>query len=639
MKIVHVYSETERRNRHQFFAEHTFAVGTLSKREMEDLTELYGVSIEDVAPPTPLQEWFFTQQDMVSPQYYLQALYRISGVMVTEALMQAVKTVVRENPILRTSFYFGEERTLAVVLKGSSPEFSFRSLEEMEAEALDDMLERLLEADRRRGFALESDRLLRIGVFKTGHRDYAVMVSQPQIVADEWDVADLLNAIFQGDYVNMAIQREGEECKLLPQKTVTFAEYLRQRGWQDKTPAMRYWQNLLEDMPDKPKIPGYEKSAQPYEQAIDTLDIEDDLLKKCLVATQGGKTRLAALLQTAWALMLQGHNGITDTYFCSILSNRNENDAAAGIIHIMPVRVDVREDPKVSDALKKQFLQNLVSQPMSYCDRDDFAAITGKSGELFDHFLNFHHFFSSIHTYSELKPVLGIVPVAINSFDYRIKNLGVYFRMSGDKMRVEFVYNRNCFPNNGIDLLRGSFAGALKTLLEHWDEPISAANAYFEELMDVICDGLANCGRYEQSLRFIKEVDVFSGLSAAKCEQLVILARVQEYFENDVILAEEQKQKYVLFVMRGKVEVSRRGASGWQGSLSVLGEREVLNLDAVLGDSSKVRIEALSKGALILAVPVESICSLLETRKTTMYVWLNKMAKQTETYQRLWLNS
>ena len=56
---------------------------------------------------------------------------------------------------------------------------------------LDTLLEQIMEADLRRDFNLATDRLLRLAVLRTGREEYAVIVTQPQLVANGWNIHEL----------------------------------------------------------------------------------------------------------------------------------------------------------------------------------------------------------------------------------------------------------------------------------------------------------------------------------------------------------------------------------------------------------------------------------------------------------------
>ena len=59
-----------------YFDQKSFRVGNLSEEERRGLFRTYGYQIEDVRALDESEEWLFSGQEIVSPEFYLQSLYK-----------------------------------------------------------------------------------------------------------------------------------------------------------------------------------------------------------------------------------------------------------------------------------------------------------------------------------------------------------------------------------------------------------------------------------------------------------------------------------------------------------------------------------------------------------------------------------
>ena len=616
-----------------YFDTQKFAVKDLEEKERAELFQLYGFHVEDVRTLTKGEDWFFSGQEAVSPEFYIQTLYKVQGIIEPVKFEKIAADVTATSPILRTNFYRTKaERVLGVVRRDRSPLIAFHTLDKR-GEELDRLLENIMEADRRRVFDLAQDRLLRLAVFRTGIREYAVLVTQPQIIADSWDVRDLFQPLFA---------EVETEVRLPDKRRFSFADYLEKRDNQDKTPAFHYWRQLLRDLPERPVLPGYQKSYQPYHQEVCRFRLNPSDVKILQEKARGEKNYLAVVLQTAWGMMLQQINGTADTYFSLLMSNRSaklENvGETGGILNVLPVRLHCTGETMVGELIKKQFMQMMVSLPFSYCRRGELRQLLGRKEDPFDHFLSFHGFLPDAQSYTEVPKQAGVVPVVLNSMDAQGMDMGVYFRYDGGSITVECRYNERCFSRVGIEGLLHQYAYTLHHLLDGWEQTVYALKQVLAKkafYLTTAAEPLDN----KEFVSFLAGLELFREQPLYRLKELLAGSHVKTYLENDRILAARHLQTDMLFVLSGKVIRSRDSGDGWLDMIDIQGPGTLVNEMALLAPESVLAVEAAAEKVSILAVPLENFVSLIQADRGIGLPLTRHLLRELDIYEKRWMKS
>lgn len=612
-----------------------FSVKDLSDLEFDTIMAGQAALVEDVLLPTEGQAWLFSNDHIISSDFYIQALFKVNGMIKPQAFHDHIDGLIKRYDILRTIFLCGDStRPLRVVLKVRTAEIRFHDLSNLTADGINFTLEKIMAADRRRGFNLENDRLLRIGVFKTAIKEYAVLVAQPQVIADSWD----FGLIFSGMFLDE--ETTGKVARKLKNKDFSFSKYLIKRGEQDKTPAIQYWRDLLANLTWVSQLPGYKVSNLPYQQSVSVLTFDHAITKTMQEMTKSN-TGFIALLQTAWGIMLQHYNKSNDAVYGVILSNRSAKldniEDVASIINVMPIRVTCPINMTVEDLGKKQQMQLLLSQPYSYCTPKELQEISALQEPLFNHFLNFHSF-GAQECYTELEAPFGVTPVSVNSFDYRNANLGIYFRMICTELSVEFVYDQGCFSKRQIELLQQGLLAVIRQIIQK--PQMQICEVKMPSLEQIIEADVDDRTIKAEITAFLGEVDIFSNLPDAVIAELVSVAKSEYFVEGDVICSEGQKQEKFYLVYSGTVEISRSAETGWSKKLKLLETGSVLGYESIFDQrASSIRAEALKGDVTMIAIPNKELCKVLHKNYDLMVNIVMALNKQVNNFQKLWVSA
>lgn len=612
-----------------------FSVKDLSKDELEKIFNLYGVLVEDVVPLTESQAWLFSNDMIISENFYIQALFKVNGTIRPQVFNETVENLIKQYKILRTLFLYGDHlRPLQVVLKNRTAEIRFHDISKQSKEEISQTLEKIMMSDRRRGFDLTKDRLLRIGVFRTGMKEYAVLIAQPHLIADSWDFGQIFTDLFLEE------ESDSANAKQLKERNFSFTKYLQKRGEQDKVLAITYWKKLLNGLSAISQVPGYHKGEYSYQQAVSSLNVNEELTEK-LQRMAVNHTGLIALLQTVWGVMLQHYNRSNDAVYGTILSNRTAKldniEETAGIINVMPIRVTCPIDMSFDQLRKKQQLQLVLSQPYSYCTSQDFQIISETQEPLFNHFLNFHGF-GMQELYADVIAPFGVKPVCVNSFDTRNADFGIYFGMNSSGLNMEFVYNNAVFTKNQMELLQQGFLAVLRQVAQK--PKIQICEIKMPSIEQINSAAVDEKTIKAEIREFLGQVALFHNLSDLVIEELVNLAKMEYFVEGDVICSEGARQEKLYVIYAGNVEISRSAQNGWAGTLKILKRGSILGYEGILDQRpSSVRAETLIGDARIITISNKELSIIMRKNFDLVINVMSELNDQVNKFQKLWISA
>ena len=628
--------ERLRTSKQVHFDTKVFHVADLSVEERDGLFRTYGYQMENVQVLDEWEQCLFDGQEIISPAFYIQMLYKIKGTIVPEVFTEAVGKMIKKHAVLRQNFYSSGKRYLKVTLRERSPVVLYRSLGGHPMRELDTLLEQIMEADLRRDFNLATDRLLRLAVLRTGREEYAVIVTQPQLVANGWNIHEL----FQEVLANKAEIAEKETETRSPYETLRQDRQRTAHG-----PAMAYWRILLAELPEMPKLPGYVMSYQPYQQGVahNLLNLGD--MENLRMKSHEERAFLIAILQTAWGIMLQQVNQTDDTYFCLVLADRQarlDNIAAmSSLLTLLPVRLTcLKSFLRIEDLVEQQFRQLMISQPYSSCHLQDFQQLLSRSNRIFNHFLSFHGFFTEARRYTKTEGNAYGKAVAMKSRDAQGMDLGVYFHYNGETISMDFFYHEKCFSQEQIEMLSACYRQILHTLLQDWEHSVYSLKKDIAKAVGRLFETntKATVWQLEEICAFLQQTDFFAALSRDRLQKLAAAAKVCTYLENDTLQQYIDGQRQMMFVLQGKIVRNLDAGNGWFKMLDVLGEKQLLNVYAFLPDSRvKLLAEVYTDKAEVLFLPAALVWQVLTEEPQAMQALVQYLLRELNKYQRYWL--
>ncbi|MBR1645725.1 MAG: hypothetical protein IJ685_02995 [Selenomonadaceae bacterium] len=580
--------------------------------------------LEAIKDLTTQEKKFFTNKNFVSPNFYVQTLYKVSGNINPMKFNVAVNRIINETENLRANFCNVGTRTIKVIYPKNiiRPEIVFRNVAEADDDELNEIFTRLLEADMRREFDLRHDPLIRFSVYKTSDQNFAVLVTLAQLISDSFDSEKFFGII--------------ADVESKPKSSASANETLAKIF--DNKAVREYWAKVLDNAPPMAKLP-FERKANvgTYRQKAYRAKVPVDILSDLRSRAQSNQVMLTAILQSAWGFMLQAVNKRRDCLFCQILSENQRVENFS--LNMIPVRLIGDGNLTVEKIVTNQFKQLVVSQPYSRVDWEDLQNLSTR--RLFDHFLSFRDFRASEFDYVNAKSETFGNVVMRNSWDAQGMKLGAYFRYSEMNLTMTFLYDDRQFVASGVEKLFALYNLVLKQMLVDWNAkfPAFAENLARRMKPETDTDKISAEEIRKKIRDFLSQLPILQGRYEGTIKLFDGQAEIITRFEGDRISGDDLTENFI-FVVDGKLARSVNTGDGWYNPLDIVKKNDFVNPTNFL-DKPKLLIsaEVLTEEAQLLTIPRTAMLSNLQNSSELALSMMNFALTQMEKYQRLWLLS
>lgn len=580
--------------------------------------------IEKVEELTAEENRFFSHKHFISPYFSVQTLYKVQGDITPIRFNRVVHDMIKADEVFRANFCELDGRYVKVIFheRRILPEVVYRTFGQTDDDEVDETLTKIMEADRRINFDLKRGNLIRFSIFKTSHKEFAVLVTVAQLVAKNFDYKNFLSAA-----LGLTPYKRPEKISAAAQPETM------------KTAIRDYWARLLKDLPTVPTLPYVKPSNAPFNPKVFRENIPADILSDLREKAQSSRVMLMSILQSAWGFFLQSSRRLNDVIFCQF--GANAKDEGNFSFNVIPVRQKSPGNMTVEQIITQQFRQLVVSQPYGFSDWDILQEIT--KGTTFDHFLSFVDFKGTLDkTYSETQAEDPGAIVTSNSWDSQGMKLGVYFQYATTTLSLTFIYDSNRFFKNVGERFAKIYNVVLKQMLVHWHSPFSI-------FLDKLTDKIKYALDADKSLQidddkriisdFIIKNPILQGNGAGSVAFFADSAQLITNFEGDRINGEILEQNLV-FVVEGKLARSLDTGDGWFKTLDIISKGGWLNENVLLEKRRTIiSAEVLTERAKILTIPLEKTESLFLKHLETAKTFFEHVLKQMEKYQLLWIES
>ncbi|MCP4157401.1 MAG: AMP-binding protein, partial [bacterium] len=451
----------------------------LSAEELVQLKQEYPL-LEDIYTLSPMQEGMFFHHllDPESPAYFEQAFFRIGGEMQIPHVEKSLQELVKRHDILRTTFIrTHSERLLQVVLKERKIDFLYEDITGRAGKK--EHIEQYKETDKKRGFHLGKDVLMRVTIFKTGAAEYEFALSFHHIAIDGWCLAILITEFFMiyRGYVRNGTYR-------LP-GVKQYKTYIRWLEKQDKESSKNYWKNYLNGYEEAALIPG-KKEHGTGEIRFQKKDAELRLSRE----TTGALNRLAVsvnatgntIIQMIWGILLGKYNRKRDVLFGAVVSGRPPEldgiETMVGLfLNTIPVRVKYLKGTAATGILATLREEAMETGPHHYYPLAQIQSQSILKQNLLDHILVFENapFAENLsETMTEERNEVSDVQFQIsNTHIFRQNNYGFsIIIVPGEQMTVTIEYNANEYEGGFIKRITKHFEHVLSQILEKPGQPV-----------------------------------------------------------------------------------------------------------------------------------------------------------------------
>ncbi|WP_342551527.1 amino acid adenylation domain-containing protein [Paenibacillus sp. FSL R7-0652] len=440
-------------------------------RESESIGE-----IEDIYALSPMQNgmFFHNMLHSSSEAYVLQTTLNLHGLLDVTAFERSLDELIERHSILRTNFHSRwKNGPLQVVYRHKSNGILYEDLREMKEKDREAYAAAYTREDKRKGFDLAQDVLMRISILQMHDQTYRFIWNYHHILMDGWCLSLVIQELFDG-YFAILEQRRREEQAAAP-----YRHYIEWLDKQDHEASLKYWSDYLQGYEEQTALPKKhtvsKSSAYHSENLICTLSQE--LTRRITHVASQNQVTLNTLMQTAWGLMLQKYNSSQDVVFGSVVSGRPAEipgvERIIGLfINTIPVRIQAQGNETFAAMLKRNQEQAVASHPHETFPLYEIQAETTQKQNLIDHILIFENY-----------PVQGITErfgdqeqTALQITNVEADEQTNYdFNLiikPGQLLKCMFYYNGSVYDRAGIERIQGHLIQLLEQVVNNPNIPI-----------------------------------------------------------------------------------------------------------------------------------------------------------------------
>jgi tyrocidine synthetase-3 len=468
-------------------------------------------NIEDILALTPLQEGmlFHYLKEPQSNYYFEQLSLLMSGKVDPEAFEEAWNFVVKTNEMLRTIFRWEKlEKPVQIVLKEYRIKIKYRDLSMSGSGERQMLLEEIKSKDKKKKFDLR-EVPFRVTLCKLSDDTYEMILSNHHILYDGWSNGILLNEFFHAYNAFSGGQELDKPVKN------RFKEFIQWCQTRDTLEQEKFWKDYLMGSDFQAALSVKKRRNQ---QSLATavgnsgnykITFPKSIKDKIHDFARKYKVTLAALLYSAWGILLQKYNDSTDIVFGTTVSGRTVKvdgveDMVGLFINTIPFRVQT--DPvetvegllyRVDTALQKreEYEQTPLVNIREY-------SRTNNNEELFDTIVIIENYpldRVSISENSRLT-VESFVMEERTHYDLTV-GITVF-----DRIEVNLSYNGDSLDEESIERLSHHFKSIIWDFIGHPDKRVTDIEIISPEEKDKILYEFNNTGAPYSSDKTIHQI-------------------------------------------------------------------------------------------------------------------------------------
>jgi bacitracin synthase 3 len=332
------------------------------------------LEVEATYPLTPIQKEMFLGSSANKEAYVMQYIFSIPADSDRELLKRTINHLMRKYEVLRSIFADestipGATEPIQVVLKQRELNVKFKDLSNLVPGTQENHVTEFKKCDRKRGFDLSCDQLLRAMVFITSGSSWKMVWTFHHIIMDGWSLPILLKE-FGCVYESL---RRGEAVDMEP--VTTFRHYVDWVAARETRDGKVHWQNYLEGCIPQETLStccrhvccGY------YKMETLRMDFGNALSRSLKRLAQQHGVNEKTVFQTIWGILLQRYTSSYsgDVVFGDVVSERpgdvKGSERLVGLyMNVVPVRIKNEDGETVSQLLKKINEQSIRSEPFHH---------------------------------------------------------------------------------------------------------------------------------------------------------------------------------------------------------------------------------------------------------------------------------
>jgi amino acid adenylation domain-containing protein/non-ribosomal peptide synthase protein (TIGR01720 family) len=452
--------------------------------------ELHSRNIQDIYTLTPLQEgmYFHALAEPASEAYISQLTYRISQPLQPALIERACLDLLNRHDILRTVFSHRKtDEVVQIVLKRRQPELHVEDLRQLASAEKEERIDAIREDDRKRGYDLSKDILLRLYVLRTGNEEYVLVWSHHHILMDGWCASMLLRE-FNELYSAHALARKPALRQAPP-----FSAFIRWLSAQDRAGAESFWRSYLEGCTETAKLP---RSATAEQLPARFLELEVDFnlagSNRIQKLAEDHRVTLHTIFQGVWSILLARYGGSDEVVFGTVTALRPPEvpdiERMIGLlINTLPVRIGIDESGSPQQLFAKLQEDALLALEHAHQPLASIQATAPQLQNLVDHLFITENFGDANANGQKDNGDTGLNASELGGFSQTNYDLNLIL-LPGASIRFRINFNANVFDEGMMRMLSTHFRFLLEQILSNPRVRISDLTLLQEEEVEELME-------------------------------------------------------------------------------------------------------------------------------------------------------
>lgn len=349
-------------------------------------------NIQDVYGLSAMQKSMLVayMKDELTNAYIEQFSFPLYGAVDPVCMEKAMNMLVMHYDIFRTVFsYKSNENPYQIVLK--KYEIKMKTIDLTEFDDSEKQYNLLKDEDRKQGFALSRESLIRGTLFKMAKDEWRFLFTFHHIILDGWSLGNVFATLFE--YYKMIYDKA--EIKQ-SREIVPYKNYIKWLESKDTSKAREYWENYLSGLEKETGIRGF-NHAEGEERVSYQFFLKQDLYEKVRKTSSDYGYTLNIIFQAVWSIILQKYNYTDDVILGNVVSGRaidlTDVDKMAGLlINTQPLRVTVDDNTTFVELCSQIQNKMLESSPYEFYPLYEIQSRTALKNHLIDHAIAFENY-------------------------------------------------------------------------------------------------------------------------------------------------------------------------------------------------------------------------------------------------------
>jgi iturin family lipopeptide synthetase B len=477
-------------------------------------------AVQDTRPLTPLQEgmYFHALSEPESEAYFEQWSFRIEGDLRPELVRASWNDLFARHDALRTVFTADTGgRPRQQVLRHREVDLTVKDLSATPAVSREERLGQEKDADRRRGFRLDADPLVRVLLIRWAPDLWDLVWSHHHIVLDGWS-AGLVQFEFLETY---AAKRAGRAPALEP--APAFGDFVRALPAATDT---AFWQGYLGGYETTAEIP---RAATPGPAGLarQLVELSPDTSARIAAFCRTEAVTLSAFVQAIWGVILSRYAYSDDVVFGYVVSGRPPSlpgvERMVGLlINTIPVRVRLHEDESFRALVKRLLIDAADLTAHQHAPLVDVQRASGASAPLVNHVVALENYPLEEGLRAFGRRELGFDITSAVSYDRTNYGFDLVVLPGTDALRFRLSWDRSMHDEALMTRIGAQLRHLIEEALEHPDRSPCRMNILPAEQRDaVVTQPNRTAANYPDTATI---VDLFDAQAARQPDAPAVLA-------------------------------------------------------------------------------------------------------------------